>query len=92
MAKLLIPAFYLPSFVYVLGLLPTGRAQADYTAQVLKNKARGFFFPRRRGKSAPVGVRTPPLRVPLAVSRPTELTTFGLCLQPIPVIFVSYCK
>jgi len=43
MAKLLIPAFYLPSFVYVLGPLPTGRAQADYTVQVLKSKVRGFF-------------------------------------------------
>ena len=59
MAKLLIPAFYLPSFVYVLGPLPTGRAQADYTAQVLKNKARGFFFPQTE-KIRPGGGSNPP--------------------------------
>jgi len=37
---------------------------------------RGFFFPQA-GKSAPVGVRTPYLRVPPVVPQPTGLTTFG---------------
>jgi len=65
-----------------LGLVPRswgrylpGRTQADNTAQVIKSTARGVFS--QAGKSAPVGVRTPHLRVPLAAPRPTELTTFG---------------
>ena len=37
---------------------------------------RGVFFPQV-GKSAPVGVRTPYLRVPPVVPQPTGLTAFG---------------
>jgi len=62
---------------HVLGAV-TYRAGPRLTTQPKSSRAQpGVFFPQA-GKSAPVGVRTPHLRVPLAAPRPTELTTFGL--------------
>ena len=65
---------------HVLGTV-THRAGPRLTTQPKSSRAqRGGFFFRRQGKSAPVGVRTPHLRVPLVAPRPTELTTLGISI------------
>ena len=59
-----------------LGPLPTGPGPGWQHSPSHQEHSEGSFFPQA-GKSAPVGVRTPHLRVPLAAPRPTDLTTFG---------------
>jgi len=77
------PALYWPWVCWLVTLPGPGPQRAYYrntrpgrTAQAIRSTARVFFFPQA-GKSAPVGVRTPYLRVPPVVPQPTGLTTFG---------------